>query len=205
ELTPGMLVIADAAKAVAVAGVMGGADTEVSAGTTSLLLESAHFNPLSVRRTSRGLGLRTEASYRFERTVDPEGVRRALDRACQLLAELGQPEAVPGVVDLYPQPIPMREIALRVQRCSALLGMEITSHIAADSLRALGLEVLTEPHGAADILNVRVPPSRPDLVQEEDLIEEVGRIYGYENSPETLPVGGTTPRVGSAQRRVRVP
>ncbi len=191
-LTPEMLIIADAEKAVAVAGVMGGADTEVSDGTTNLLLESAHFNPLSVRRTSRALGLRTEASYRFERVVDPEGVRRAVDRACQLLAEIGQPEAVPGVVDIYPIPVPERVVPLRVRRATQLLGMELTSHVAADSLRSLGFEVLTEPHGDTDTLRVHVPAFRADIALEEDLIEEVGRIHGYENIPETLPIGDTT-------------
>ncbi len=191
-LTPSMLVIADAEKAVAVAGVMGGAESEVGDDTTNLLLESAHFNPLSVRRTSRALGLRTEASYRFERVVDPDGVRRAVDRACQLLAEIGQPEAVSGVVDIYPQPAPERVVPLRVTRAAQLLGMEMTSHIAAGSLRALGFEVLTEPHGETDTLQARVPSFRADIALEEDLIEEVGRIYGYENIPETLPVGDTT-------------
>jgi phenylalanyl-tRNA synthetase beta chain len=191
-LSPQMLVIADADRPVAVAGVMGGAESEVGEDTVNLLLESAHFQPLSVRRTSRALGLRTEASYRFERVVDPEGVRRAVDRACELLAEIGQPQAEAGVVDIYPHPIPAREIKLRVRRASALLGMEITSHIAADSLRALGFDAQTEPHGATDTLIVHVPSFRADITMEEDLIEEVGRIYGYENIPETLPYGDTT-------------
>src|SRR5579885_3749734 len=104
-LTPDILVIADAERPVAVAGVMGGANSEVSETTTDILLESAHFHPLAVRRACRQLNLRTEASYRFERIVDPNGVIRALDRACQLLAEIGQPEAVPGVVDIAAHPL----------------------------------------------------------------------------------------------------
>ncbi|HZO88435.1 MAG TPA: phenylalanine--tRNA ligase subunit beta [Chthonomonadaceae bacterium] len=200
-LTPNMLIIADAEKPVAVAGVMGGAESEVSEQTTNILLESAHFNPLSVRRTARALGLRTEASYRFERVVDPDGVRRALDRACELLAEIGQPEAVPGVVDIYPHPIAPRTLFLRVRRAAELLGMDIASHVAADCLRALGFEVLTHAHGETDTLEVHIPTFRSDITLEEDLIEEVGRIYGYENIPETLPVGNTTQGGDSAEGR----
>ena len=192
ELTPSMLVIADGEKPVSVAGVMGGGESEVSDSTTSLLIESAHFNPLSVRRTSRALGLRTEASYRFERMVDPNGVRRAVDRVCQLLQEMGQPEAVEGVVDAYPTPISPLSLSLRIKRCDALLGMEISSHMAADALRALQFEVLTEESPEGDVLKTLVPTFRADIALEEDLIEEVGRIYGYENIPERLPLGVTT-------------
>jgi len=225
-LLPTMLVIADAEKPVAIAGVMGGADSEVSESTTTLLLESAHFDPLSVRRTSRALGLRTEASYRFERVVDPNGVRRAADRACELLAKIGQPEAVPGVVDVYPHPIAPRVVLLRVNRAAALLGMEITSEIAEDCLRRLEFAVTRSapvrvrleagPQGSAttpavqlsaradgeDVtLEARVPTFRPDITLEEDLVEEVGRIHGYENIPETLPAGVTTQGGDSAEAR----
>ena len=192
ELTDSMLVIADGERAVAVGGVMGGLNSEVSETTTDILLESAHFSPLSVRRTSRLLGLRTEASYRFERVVDPEGVRRAADRACELLLQMGQPEAVAGVIDAYPKPTPTREVTLRVTRAIELLGMDLTSHVCADCLRALDFEVRTESHDATDVLHVQVPAFRPDITLEEDLIEEIGRIYGYENIPETLPAGGAT-------------
>lgn len=191
-LTDATLVIADGEKAVALAGVMGGQNSEVSESTVNILLESAHFHPLAVRRASKALGLRTEASYRFERVVDPDGVRRALDRACQLLQEMGQPAAVEGVIDAYPEPILPRTVTLRVARAIELLGMDLTSHICADSLRSLGFEVRTESQGATDILHVQVPTFRPDVTLEEDLVEEIGRIYGYENIPETLPAGTTT-------------
>ena len=199
ELTAEVLVIADAEKSVAIAGVMGGMNSEVSASTTDILLESAHFSPLSVRRTARLLGLRTEASYRFERVVDPDGVRRAVDRACELLQQMGQPAAVEGVIDAYPRPILPREVTLRVSRAIELLGMDLTSHLCADILRSLGLEVRTESHDATDVLRVQVPPFRADIALEEDLIEEVGRIYGYENIPETLPAGATTQGGDSAE------
>jgi phenylalanyl-tRNA synthetase beta chain len=200
ELSPEMLVIADAERPVAVAGVMGGADSEVSDGTTELLLESAHFDALSVRRTKRALeGIKSESAYRFERVVDPNGVRRALDRACDLLAALGAGEIVDGVVDVYPHPIQERVVSLRVPRAAELLGMDVPSHVAADCLRALGFDVRTEPHGATDVLQVHVPTFRADVNIEEDLVEEVGRIYGYENIPETLPYGDTTPGGDSAE------
>jgi phenylalanyl-tRNA synthetase beta chain len=190
-LAPSMLVIADASKPVALAGIMGGFDSEVSDSTKNLLLESAHFNPLSIRRTSRALGLRTEASYRFERVVDPDGVRRAVDRACDLLAAMGQNRAVEGVADVTVK-FPLRELSLRISRVHDLLGTEVPSHVAADCLRALGFEVRTDPHGATDTLQVHVPTFRSDIAQEEDLIEEIGRIHGYANIPETLPFGNTT-------------
>ncbi len=196
ELTPAMLVIADAEKAVAVAGVMGGANSEVSEATQTILLESAHFNPLTVRRTSRALGLRTEASYRFERVVDPAICRIALDRACELLSQMGAGEVVEGAVDVMPAPILGRDLTLRLPKCVSLLGIpDITAEIAAACLRRLQLEVEIE----GETLRVHVPPRRADLVQEEDLIEEVGRIYGYENIPETLPLGITTRGGDSAE------
>lgn len=199
RVSPEMLVIADAEKPVAVAGVMGGFDSEVGDGTTNLLLESAHFAMLSVRRTSRNLALKTEASYRFERFVDPNGVPRAAERACQLLAQMGQPQAVNGIVDTHPKPLSPRVLSLRVPRCAELLGMDITTTIAADCLRRLGFEV--NAGSGEGILSVGVPTFRADIVIEEDLIEEVGRIYGYENIPETLPVGGTTQGSDSMEGR----
>jgi phenylalanyl-tRNA synthetase beta chain len=199
ELTPEILVIADAVKPVAVAGLMGGASSEVSDTTTNILIESAHFNPLSVRRASRSLALRTEASYRFERVVDPSGVRRAADRACQLLAEMGAGEVVDSIVDVYPAPIAPRTIVLRPRRTADLLGMDINGAIATDCLRRL--EFTVEPHGD-DALLVTVPTFRPDITLEEDLIEEVGRIYGYENIPETLPVGANSTGGDSQEGRL---
>ena len=187
-LETSMLIIADAEKPVAVAGVMGGADSEVSETTVNLLLESAHFNPLAVRRASHNLSLRTEASYRFERVVDPAGVRRAVDRACELLTQMGQPAAVSGVVDVMPQPIAGLDVTMRASRAAQLLGMDITSEIAADCLRRLDIAFRAD----GDVLVAHIPPRRSDLTLEEDLIEEVGRIYGYENIPETLPIGDTT-------------
>lgn len=187
ELQPDVLLICDRNRPVAVAGVMGGSDTEVTPNTRNVLLESAHFNPTSIRRTSKQLQLTTEASYRFERVVDPGGVVAALDRACELLIQIGAGEPVEGVVDVYPRPVAPRVVTLRPARCNLLLGFDLDAHTMVDCLRRLQL-----PAELKDgVIVVNVPTFRPDLAIEEDLAEEVGRIYGYENIPERLPFGHT--------------
>ncbi len=183
RLTPEMLVIADRNKPVAVAGVMGGSKTEVSETTKHVFLESAHFDPGTVRRTSKALGLSTEASYRYERFVDPALAPLALERACDLLAEWADGEVVLGRIDLYPQPLRETVIALRPARTNAILGTQLAEAAIAGSLRRLGLAV----DMSAEPLSVTVPTFRPDLVKEIDLIEEVGRMIGYDTLPETLP------------------
>jgi phenylalanyl-tRNA synthetase beta chain len=199
ELSPEMLVIADTVKPVAIAGVMGGESSEVSDVTANLLIESAHFQPLTVRRTSRTLGLRTEASYRFERVVDPAGVARAANRACQLLAEMGAGDVEPTIVDVYPAPADPRHLTLRPGRASELLGMDISVQAATECLQRLEFGVQSQGH---DGLLVTVPSFRADITLEEDLVEEVGRIYGYENIPETLPFGAATAGGDSAEGRL---
>ena len=185
-LTSEMLLICDADRPIALAGVMGGADTEVTEKTRHIFLESAHFDPGSIRRTAKALGLTTEASYRFERFVDPELVPLALESACELLADLAGGEVVLGRLDLYPHPRVARKIALRPVRVNALLGTTLTEATVAHSLRRLGLsvDVTGEP------LQVTVPTFRPDLTHEIDLAEEVGRMIGYDTLPETLPATG---------------
>lgn len=182
-LTPDMLLICDAEKPVAIAGVMGGMQSEVSSETRHLFLESACFDPSGIRRTSKVLSLSTEASYRYERSVDPELAPLALERACELLAELAQAEVVLGRIDLYPTPVLPLTISLRPARVNALLGTQLDDATIAHSLRRLGL--LVEPAG--DTWPVTVPTFRPDLVAEIDLVEEVGRMVGYAILPETLP------------------
>jgi phenylalanyl-tRNA synthetase beta chain len=187
-----MLVIADARRAVAVAGVMGGADTEMTEATTTMLLESAHFNPVSIRRTSRGLGLRTEASYRFERTVDPGGVATAADRACQWIAEIGLGEPAEGIVDVECEGPAQRIVEIRPARASLLLGYPVRADEVVDALTRLGFEPADEEPSPKDhALPFRVPSWRPDIVREVDLVEEVGRVLGYERIPERLPRGAT--------------
>lgn len=183
KLTPDMLLICDAEKPIGLAGIMGGGSTEVTAATKHIFLESAHFDPGVVRRASKTLALSTEASYRFERFVDPELAPLAAQRACDLLAELAGGEIAPDALDLYPQPYGPRVVPLRVSRVNRILGTNLTEPAVASSLRRLGLSV--EP--GHDSLRVTAPTFRPDLVQEIDLVEEVARMIGYETLPETLP------------------
>lgn len=204
EVTPEILLITDPSGPIALAGIMGGSSTEIHDGTTEVLLESAHFDPLTIRRGARALGMSTEASYRFERTVDPGGTVRALDRACELIVEFCQsPVAIArGVVDAYPNPVQEREIALRPARVNALLGLALTPRQIAEHLRWLKLEVKE----GGELL-VRAPTFRPDLVEEIDLVEEVARVHGYEDIAETLPqgsagVGGLPPEL-AFEREVR--
>ena len=182
-LTPEMLVIADAATPVAVAGVMGGADSEVSAATRSVVLESASFNPTSVRRTSKTLGLKTEASTRFERGVDPALPAVAMARACALLRQLGaQPAGT--AIDCHPVAATPRRLHLRRARLAGLLGFEVPDGAVLRILRALGFMV--DPAGAG--WDVIVPTSRVDVAREVDLIEEVARHHGYDRVPMRFPV-----------------
>lgn len=183
-LTGDTLCICDRDKPIAIAGIMGGAPTEVTGATRSILLESAHFDPRSIRRTARRLGLATEASYRFERFVDPALVPVAAERAAQLLAQHAGGQIVPGLIDVVAKKTPPRRIIARVDRIRKLLGVDIDRDAAIAGLERLGLEV-ERSMGALDVL---VPSWRPDLSIEDDIAEEVGRIaLGYENLPETLP------------------
>jgi phenylalanyl-tRNA synthetase beta chain len=186
--TPEMLVIADGERPVAVAGVMGGRETEVSESTANVLLESAYFDPVSVRRTSKRTGLASPSSYRFERGIDPNGVRAAADRAAALIAELAGGTVSETVFDLYPTPIAPQRIPFRPERCRAMLGISVSDDEAVAFLVRLGLEV---ERGDAAQWWVTAPTRRPDLAIEEDVIEEVGRLFGYDRLPETLPSGGS--------------
>jgi phenylalanyl-tRNA synthetase beta chain len=184
ELKPEMCVIADAERAVALGGVMGGADSEVSEATTDLLIESAEFAPLSIRNTARTLRLFSDSSYRFERGVDPEGVDWASRRCCELILDLCGGELAEGVIDVG-RPAPSRApIALRLSQIERVLGIEIDRDTLLRILGALGGE--TRAHGAG--IEV-VPPSwRRDLTREIDLVEEAARIHGYDKIPEDVSV-----------------
>ncbi len=198
-LQPEMLVIADGERAVAIAGVMGGRDTEVHDGTVNILLESAYFNPTSVRRTSKRCGISSAASYRFERGVDPNGVILAADRAAQLIAELAGGTISQTLFDVYPAPIAPIAIPFRVQRCRDLLGIPVTEDEAEAYLSRLGIPV---QRGESEKWTVSAPTWRPDLAIEEDVIEEVGRMYGYDRLPETLPTGASGAGRRSEQDRL---
>ena len=180
-----MLVIADAERAVAVAGVMGGASTEVRDATRTVLLEAAYFAPGSIRRTAKTLGLSTEASYRFERGADIDGLRNALDRAARLIAELGEGRVGTGVLDAYPTPRRPVAVSLRLDRIQRVVGACPPRPVVAEILRGLGFPA-TERNGGFDVV---VPAFRRDVAIEDDLVEEIARIWGYAQIPSTLPSG----------------
>ena len=184
------ILIADAVGGVALAGVMGGGTSEVSATTTSLLLEAATFDPRSVRRTSKRLGLRSEASYRFERGVDAAGVPNASRRASSLLATLGGGALAGEGVDRYPRAAESRRVSLSMAGLSRLAGFEIPLQQAAGKLAAIG--IATEPDGP-DRLQATVPSFRADIGIEADLVEEVMRLVGYDRAPARLPRGSARP------------
>ncbi|MFA4016544.1 MAG: hypothetical protein RUDDFDWM_001654 [Candidatus Fervidibacterota bacterium] len=185
-LSNDMLVIADIKKPVAIAGVMGGLDSEVTEHTKVVLLESAHFHKSSIRRTAKQLGIRTEASYRFERWVDPNGTVRALDIAAELIALLAGGKVHKGVIDIYPNPIEPRKIKLRIGRAKKVLGIDVSIDEAESLLARLGLSVCRIDDETTSVV---VPTWRNDLEQEADLIEEIARLYNYERIPATLPKG----------------
>ncbi len=186
ELDPSMLVIADGRNAVALAGIMGGEETEISASTKNVLLESAWFDPLSIRKTARAVNLSTEASYRFERGADIEMARAACDRAAQLIGEIAGGKVYEGVIDVYPSHKTEKSRArLRRTRIREYLGMEIPDIEVTRIFSGLGFDV---GRGAdSKGWNVDIPSHRHDVSGEEDLIEEVARIYGYDRFPSTLP------------------
>lgn len=186
KLNPNMLVIADEKKAVAVAGVMGGANSEVTDTTTTILLESANFNGTSVRLTAKALGFRTEASGRFEKGLDIENTLKAMDRAVELIQEIGAGEAETGYADCYPVKWQQRTIKFRPERINSLLGTKIEKEYMIDLFKKLGLTIDEDKMLAA------VPSFRGDIEGEADLSEEVARFYGYNNIESTLYSGDTT-------------
>lgn len=192
KLGPDMLIIADATRPVAVAGVMGGAETEVGEKTRNIFLESAYFNPASIRRTSRALGLATESSQRFQRGADPEMALYAANRAAQLIRELAGGEIAQGALDVYPKPLERKRVTLRYRRSDALLGMKIPPEAQRSYLLGLGF---TECQQSAETLTVETPTWRHDVSHETDLIEEVARLHGYDRVGPTLPRVRPTDRV----------
>jgi len=185
ELNSEMLVIADALQPVGIAGVMGGLATEVSASTKTVLLEAAAFYGPSVRRTSRGLGLRSEASGRFERGVDVAAIPLAIDRAVQLLAEMGACDVVPGIIDVYPKAVLPAQFDFTPQWINRYLGSDIPADTMVDILQKLEFTV----NVGTESITVTAPTWRHDVTGPVDIAEEVSRIYGYDNIPSTRPIG----------------
>jgi phenylalanyl-tRNA synthetase beta chain len=179
DLDPDMLIIADPTGPVAIAGVMGGLDTEVSDETTTILLEDAHFDPVSIRTTSRRLSLPSEASFRFERTVDIEMIDWASKRTAQLITQAAGGKVAKGVADVYPARPARREVTLRLSRLNKLLGIEIP----ADKALRILLDLRFAPKVDGDVITCTVPSWRSDVYREADLIEEVARVHGYSEIP----------------------
>jgi phenylalanyl-tRNA synthetase beta chain len=187
KLDAQMLVIADAARAIAVAGVMGGAETEISDATTNVLIECAYFDPTSIRRTSRALGLQTDASERFERGVDYEGQLRAQARTVALITELAGGACSEDAIDVYPQPITPPSVTLRFARVASLTALDVAPKESRRILASLGFKHDGDDENDESIKLV-APSWRYDVTIEEDLVEEVARHFGYEKIADALPV-----------------
>jgi phenylalanyl-tRNA synthetase beta chain len=179
------LTIRDGRRAIAIAGIMGGENSEISDGTTNILLESAYFNPSSTRLTSKRLGLHTDASHRFERGADINVLIRALDRAASLIADLAGGTVAKGVLDAYPVRIEPREITARAEYINRILGLKLSDEDMAGIFKSLEFGVESAARG---IFNVSIPSFRVDIEREIDLVEEVARLNGFENIPTTMPV-----------------
>jgi len=179
------VLITDGTDTIALGGIMGGQNTEVTPDTRTVLLEAAYFNPRRGGRARKALGIDSEAAVRFEKGADPNMVPYALDRAAHLLASLGGGRARAGAADVYPQPIVPKTLNLRVHRANSLLGIDLPAAEMSSLLSSIALDVKDKGH-----LEVRVPTFRPDLEREIDLVEEVARLYGLENIPERAHGGG---------------
>lgn len=182
KLSEDVLLIWDAEKPVAIAGVMGGQNTEVTSGTVNLLLESAYFNPSSVRRTSRSLNLSSESSYRFERGVDLEAVTIALDRAAQMISEMAGGK-ITSIADVYPRSYEPRKITIALNKISSVIGVDIEESFIKKTLLNIGFKI----EGEGGIITVTPPSYRNDVERDIDIIEEIARLFGYDKIPATLP------------------
>jgi phenylalanyl-tRNA synthetase beta chain len=192
KLPPGALLITDGLKPLGIAGIMGGENSEIRDTTRNVLIESAYFQPASIRRTAKELGLSTDASYRFERGTDFDGLQAAAERAAQMMVELGGGEIVPGLLDEYPKHISRKEFRFRPARANMLIGMTVPEQRMRDIFARLDIDLVREAEGE---WTLRSPSYRVDLEREEDAIEEVARIVGYDEIPastfEHAPLGTT--------------
>ncbi|GAC1465712.1 MAG: phenylalanine--tRNA ligase subunit beta [Desulfuromonadaceae bacterium] len=184
-LTSADLVICDAERPVALAGVMGGLNSEIGSTTTSILLESAFFKPAAIRKTAKRLGLHTESSHRFERGIDIDGVARALDRAASLIIELAGGVLAQGCLDVYPGKSERAAIAFRPEKANELIGIDLERNVIIDILTRLECRI---SHCADGSVAVIPPHYRLDIEREIDLIEEIARLNGYDKIPATMPV-----------------
>lgn len=185
RLDPEMLMICDGKKPVAMAGVMGGLNSEVEDTTTNILLESAYFDPICIRKTSKKTGLNTDASHRFERGVDPNGTITALNRATQLIAEVGDGRCVKGIIDEYPLPFSETTIDVSTRRLNRHLGTRLETAAIEKYLKSIEFEVNKIDE---DTIQVRPPSCRVDIKRFEDITEEIARLFGYNNIETTFPL-----------------
>ena len=200
KLDSEMLIIADAIRPVAIAGVMGGEESEISQATTDVLIESAYFNAASVRRTARMLGLHTEASHRFERGTDPEGVLAAQERCVSLICDLAGGAATGDALDVYPRPTASRAVNLRPNRVQVITSLNVPENETRRILKGLGFE---RRGGDAPMLTFTVPSWRHDVSIEEDLVEEVARHTGYDQIKTELPPAMLAGEYHFSERRKR--
>jgi phenylalanyl-tRNA synthetase beta chain len=191
KLTPEMLLITDPEGPTGLAGIMGGAISELNDATRTILLEAANFKASNVRRTSTTLGLRTDASSRFEKGLDPELTVIGANRAAQLMVELAGATVNPGIIDIYPAPITPRVLSFSTADIAWLTGLTVPQHEAVDALRALSFGVVPDENGKT--MSVTVPTYRADIDESADLVEEVLRIIGYDKLPATIPTGPLPP------------
>ena len=201
SLDSDMLLICDGEKPVAIAGVMGGANSEVTTETRNVLIESAYFSPVSIRKTATRLGLRSEASARFEKGINYEQCALAALRAAQLLEQIAGGKPYSGEVDVYPAPIPRARVRLHYPKANSVLGTSLTNQEIDTLLSRLQL-LKVEEEGEAAVYEI--PAFRPDLRIEEDLIEEVASLFGLENIPVTLPYGATNPGARNTEQKMRL-
>lgn len=184
-LSSDMLMICDGEKPVALAGIMGGLNSEIENDSKRVLIESAYFNPITIRRTSKKFGLTSEASYRFERGVDPDGTLVALNRAAQLIAEIGGGKLVEGLIDQHPKPTKPRKIALNVMETNMLLGLDLYQDKIENLLRSIEFKVERMDNNTLEVIS---PSFRVDIERPVDLMEEVARLWGYNNIATTYPL-----------------
>ncbi len=195
-LSDGMLMINDSKKAIGVAGVMGGLNSEIKDDTQTVVIEAANFSGDSVRRTSKKLALRTEASSRFEKGIDPNLCREANDRVCRLVEILGCGQVAGGAIDIYPEVFEAKPLNVRASRINRILGTDISKAEMESIFKSL--EISVEDSGE-DVMRVTPPTVRQDLGIEEDYVEEVARMYGYDRLPVTLPAGGAAASMTQAE------
>lgn len=198
-LTPEDLVIADPQKVVALAGIMGCGNSEISDSTVNVLLECAYFNPTTIRRTAKRLDMQTEASYRFERGTDREKMTFALERATELIKELAGGEVAKGFIDTFTPYSRPHPVSVEIKKVTSLLGIELNGREIADNLARLGFELVSSDR---ERLRFNIPSHRVDISRDVDLIEEVARIFGYEKIPAVLPYLQSVPAEPSIGERI---